>query len=116
MSTFLFAYRAPKDYQPGDPGEMAAWHTFFENMGSSVVEVGEPIFARTSLGNPAQDTVLAGYSLIAADDLESAVALAQDCPTLRNGGGLEIGEITVLSEGSTATTADDRARATGLAS
>lgn len=115
MSTFLFAYRAAKDYVPGDPGEMAAWQKFFENMGSSVVEVGDPIFARTLLGNPAQDTVLAGYSVITADDLESAVALAQDCPTLRDGGGLEVGEITPLSAASMATAADDHASATGLA-
>ncbi len=115
MSTFLFAYRAPKNYTPGDPEAMAAWQAFFEDMGSGVVDVGNPIFARTALGNSADDTVLGGYSLVSADDLESAVAMARGCPTLKNGGGVEVGELTLLSPDSVATTAEDHARTVGLA-
>jgi hypothetical protein len=115
MSTFLFAYRAPKNFTPGDPEAPAAWQAFFEDLGSNVIEVGNPIFARTPVGNPAGDTVLGGYSLISADDLESAVAMTRGCPALENGGGVEVGEITPVGPDGVATGIEDQARAAGLA-
>jgi hypothetical protein len=42
---------------------------------------------------------LGGYTLVTADDLEAAVALAKGHPLLRQGGGVEVGELTVLNRG-----------------
>jgi hypothetical protein len=115
MATYLLVYRSAKN-APDDPNHMAAWQAFFESLGASVLDTGNPIFDRSALGDCETDTtVLGGYSIISADDLESAVALAKGCPELTSAGGVEVGEITRLSAESVATTVDDHARATGLA-
>jgi hypothetical protein len=37
--------------------------------------------------------------LITADDLDAAVALAEQCPILKQGGGVDLGELTMLNDG-----------------
>jgi hypothetical protein len=37
---------------------------------------------------------LGGYSLISAESIDEAVELARNCPFLRLGGGVEVGELT----------------------
>ena len=41
-------------------------------------------------------TELGGYSIVSADDLSAAVAIARSCPALSAGGGVEVGELTRL--------------------
>ena len=96
MSTCVLTYHAPKGYSHGNTDAMAAWTAWFEELGASVVERGNPVFERSTLGNCVSDTVLGGYSLVTADDLEAAVGLAKGCPFLGSGGGVEIGELTIL--------------------
>jgi hypothetical protein len=116
MSKFLFAYRAAKNYTAASTDVMAAWNAWFTDLGASVVDVGNPVFDRSAVGNCATDTVLGGYSLITADDLDAAVALAKGCPAIESGGGVEVGELTLLNVESVATNVADHARATQLAS
>ena len=97
MSTFAFIYRAPKAYRAGSADAIAAWNGWFQELGASVVDRGHPVFERSTLGNCAADTVLGGYSLVTADDLEAAVRLAKGCPFLASGGGVEVGELTMLT-------------------
>jgi hypothetical protein len=33
------------------------------------------------------------YSVVSAQDMDSALALAKDCPVLRVGGGVEVGPV-----------------------
>ncbi len=99
MSTFVLTYRAPKDYQVGSPQTIEAWNAYFDGLGDHVVDRGNPVFTRTTLGTCATDTVLGGYSIISAEDLEAAVTLAKGCPFLSNGGGVEVGELTMLNAG-----------------
>jgi hypothetical protein len=97
MSTFLFAYRAPKGYGPGDPDVADAWGAWFARVGADVfADVGNPIFRRESVGSPVADTELGGYSLVTADSLQEALKVAEGCPIVPAGGGVEVGEITVL--------------------
>lgn len=91
---------------------MTVWNTWFETLGDHVTDVGNPILRRSTLGDCAAATELGGYSLISAADLEEAAALAQGCPFLRIGGGVEVGELTLLNPDSIATTIEDHARAT----
>ena len=95
MAKFLLAYRAPKVYNPG-PTVMADWNAYFAGLGSALVEIGDPVFDRRTVGRDVADTVLGGYSVIVADDLEAAVALANGCPLLDDGGAVEVGAITQL--------------------
>ena len=111
MSNYVFVYRAPTDYEGGSVDAFAAWQTWFEELGPSLVDAGNPVFSREIVGSSSADTVLGGYSLIAAENLEEAVALAQGCPYVGAGGGVEVGELTQLNLGSLTTTADDHATA-----
>jgi hypothetical protein len=112
MSKYAFVYRAPVEYSGAGSAEQGAWQVFLERLGANLIDAGNPVFTRGSVGNCGEDTVLGGYSIVSADDLPAAMALARACPTLAAGGGVEVGEMTVLSELSTVTTADDHARAT----
>jgi YCII-related domain len=115
MSKFLLTYRSPASYTAGSADAMAAWSAWFEDLADSLVDVGNPVFERSTVGNCPGETVLGGYSIIAADDLQAAVAVAGGCPLLQHGGGVEVGELTLLNPDSLATTVADHARATQLA-
>ena len=92
MSTFVFIYRAPKNYTP-TPDAIDQWNAWFESMGDSVVDRGNRVVGTSTLGSGAPDTVLGGYSLVSAGDLEAASALAKGCPILERNGGVEVGEV-----------------------
>jgi len=98
MTTFLFSYRMPKGFVPGRTDSVAAWAAWFEELGNSVNERGNPVFESASLGNCGANTQLGGYSLITAEDLDTALSLAKGCPALREGaGGVEVGVITEIN-------------------
>jgi YCII-related domain len=99
MTTFLFSYRMPKGYVLGRPDAMAAWTAWFEEMGTSVGDPGNPVFESVGLGNCGDGTRLGGYSLITAEDLDTAISLAKGCPALQEGAGVEVGVITELDRG-----------------
>jgi hypothetical protein len=97
MATFLFAYRMPENYTRGHPAPIAAWNAWFESMGASVTDRGNPVYESVTLGNSGAGTRPAGYSLVTGDDLQAAVTLARGCPVLAGGGGVEVGEITAVN-------------------
>jgi hypothetical protein len=97
MPTFVFSYRMPKDYVPGEADTVAAWSTWFDSMGARLADRGNPVFEATELGNCGESTALGGYSFVTAEDLESAVAIAKGSPALDAGGGVEVGAVTVLN-------------------
>ena len=96
MTTFLFSYRMPVDYQPGGPGAVEAWRSYFASLGSQLLDPGNPVLATPSVvGNGGSGSVrLGGYSLVTADDMASATALAEACPAVAAGGGVEVGLLT----------------------
>jgi hypothetical protein len=95
MPNYVFTYRTRDDYTPSND-TIAAWDAFFQGLGDHLVTLGNPTFARRSIGADPSTTVLGGYSIVEADNLDAAVELASACPTLKYAGGVEVGEITVL--------------------
>ena len=92
MAKFLFSYRVPQDYQPSaQTGQ--AWDAWFESLGSSLTDPGHGVLATRALGSPGSGTRLGGYSVVTAEDMEGAAALAGRCPALALGGGVEIGAV-----------------------
>jgi hypothetical protein len=91
---FLFSYRLRPEYSPPSADGIAAWNAWLESMGDNVVDRGNPVVETRTLGYSAGDSRLGGYTLVSADDLDSAVAMAERCPGLRIGAGIEIGELT----------------------
>jgi hypothetical protein len=97
MPSYLLSFRAPIDYQ-STPDTRAAWNEFFQAISTHLEDIGNPIFRRQTIGDTGTDTVLGGYTLINADTLEQARELATGCPLSELGGGVEIGELTPVSE------------------
>ena len=98
MPTYLITNRITPSFSPG-PEAFEAWTAWFERLGSHLADRGNPAFNRTSLGNCGPETMLGGYTLITADDLGSAVALAKSHPLMSFGGGVEIAELTMINAG-----------------
>ena len=97
MATFVFAYRMPNDFAPGRPDTVAAWTAWFEGMGANLADQGKPVLEPATLGYCGDGTRLGGYSLVTADDLETALAVAKGCPALHEGAGIEVGMVGELS-------------------
>ena len=93
MPSYVLAYRTPTGYTPSAETR-AAWTAWFDGMGEQLVDQGKPAVSRRSLGNCSPDsTELGGYSVIQADDLEAAAAVAKGCPHLDRNGGVEVAEL-----------------------
>lgn len=99
MATFIFSYRSSNSHDPlTDPDALASWASFLnDTIGPNVVDPGLPVFEPASvLGDCGSSTRLGGYSIISADDMEAAVSMAQGCPTLQRGGGVEVAVLAAV--------------------
>jgi len=107
MPSYLFVYRSSQEYQP-DPEAMSAWQSWFDGFSDSVVDLGNPVYGnRQALGHDGCETLIRGYSVVSAANIEAATQLAQGCPLLQRGGGVEIAELTPLGpEAETAASAN----------
>lgn len=100
MANFLLAYKgqgAPPASEEEGQKVMAAWMGWFGAMGEAVVDGGNPISgSKTVATNGAVSdgaaSGLTGYSVIKADSLDAAAALAKGCPHLASGGIVEVYE------------------------
>ena len=93
MPNFVFSYRVPSDYAP-HAETPAEWQAWFGGLGSALVDLGHAVTDYPSLGEVGGgDSRMAGYSVLSAKDMDSALALAKDCPALRVGGGVEVGPV-----------------------
>jgi hypothetical protein len=88
---------------PPTPEEQAAilkeWETWYGKLGQATVDAGNPftpMVKSIAAGGKVTDgpvgTMATGYSIIKADSLEAAVALAQGCPILKGNGQLTVYE------------------------
>ena len=92
MPRFLFSYRVPQNYQPSAETRKA-WEAWFESLDSNLADVGRGVLATRTTGCLDAGTRLGGYSVVTAEAMEAAGELAEGCPALRLGGGVEIGAI-----------------------
>ena len=74
---------------------MGAWEAWFTAAGGAVADPGNPsstsrtIAANGTVG-PQGPASLSGYTILAADSLDAAVALARSCPVLAGGASIEV--------------------------
>ncbi|MFC1401876.1 MULTISPECIES: hypothetical protein [Streptacidiphilus] len=93
MTKYVFSFRVPADYAP-DAGTPAEWRAWFGTLGPALVDVGNAVTDYASLGEVGGSrSRMVGYSVVSAEDMDSALALAKDCPALRVGGGVEVGPV-----------------------
>jgi YCII-related domain len=97
MADFVLTYRAPEDYTFGTADGITAWSYWFESMGEQLVDIGRPVAESSRVGDCGRDVRrLGGFSIIEAEDLEAAVAVAKGCPFVGSGGGVEVGMLADL--------------------
>lgn len=82
---------------------MAAWFAWYEGMGEAVFDAGNP-FAPAAKNIASDGTVSdgaapsTGYTILSADSIDAAVALAKGCPILNDGGTISVTETFDLPE------------------
>jgi hypothetical protein len=93
MGKYLFAYTGGSMAQTDAEREaaMAAWGAWFGQLGPAVVDGGNPFGASTSVGSGSAGS-LSGYSIVEAGSLQDASKLAEGCPVLAHGGGVQVYE------------------------
>jgi hypothetical protein len=98
MTKYLFTYRSVPGYDWfGDVTGLPDWQTFLEGIEANMVDPGWPAFEATKLvGETGESTQVGGYSVITANGLEEAAALAAGCPTVTRGGGVEVAVLADL--------------------
>lgn len=98
MARFLVAYRGGEqpDASTVAGDMMSEWMAWFESLGASVVEGGNPFSGGVAIapdGSRSSDTAgLTGYSIIEASSLDEAATAVAGCPQLKYGGSVEVYE------------------------
>ena len=98
MANFLLAYKGGTMAETPEAQEaaMQAWMNWFGTIGEAVVDGGAPFGPSTAVqsdGSTGAATAgLSGYSVLQADSLDAAAALAKGCPVLEVGGTVEVYE------------------------
>jgi len=94
MGKYVLAYMGGGMAETEEAQEqaMAAWGAWFGSLGNAVVDGGAPFGPSAAVGGGAATSGLTGYSILQADDLASAVGLAEGCPVLKNGGSVHVYE------------------------
>ena len=98
MADFVISFRVPSDYKPTaeTPNEWKAW---FGDLGDRLVDVGRAVTGHASAGAVGgSDSRFVAYTVVAADDLDSALAMARQSPVMRVGGGVEVGPQMIVPE------------------
>jgi hypothetical protein len=78
---------------------MDAWTAWFTKLGDALVDPGNPttpnaktIHSTGKVSDGPGGTMASGYSVIKADSLDAAVALAKGCPVLQGGAQISVFE------------------------
>jgi hypothetical protein len=95
MATFMFLYRGPatpmEDFTPEQGAEsLAAWTDWMQRVGPALVDPGKPFGASAAVvddGSAGSASDQNGYSVVEADTIEGATALADKHPFLAEGKG-----------------------------
>jgi hypothetical protein len=96
MANYVLVYKGGRQSGGNPEAAMAAWGQWFGKLGSAVVEGGNPFGPSKVVGGgnatDGASSNLTGFSILKADSLDAAAALAKDCPVVANGGTVEVYE------------------------
>lgn len=79
---------------------MAEWGVWFGSLGASLSDGGNPFMGAKSISTDGKvhdgpvGSMASGYSVIKADSLDAAVAMAKRCPVLKSGAQITVYETT----------------------
>lgn len=103
MPDYLFVYHGGKP--PEGPEEqqkvMAAWGKWMQDHNASLVNPGNPVgISKTVSASGTADgggtNPASGFTIVKADDIDAACAIASDNPMVADGGSVEVAEIHVI--------------------
>ncbi len=100
MAKYLFVYHGGSAPDTEEEGQkvMDAWGAWLGNMGSAVIDGGNPVGKSTTVhpdGSVTHDggaNPTSGYTLVEASNLNDAIGKARGCPILGSGGSIELAE------------------------
>ncbi len=100
MAKFLFVYHGGEEPKTEEEGQkvMDAWGAWLGNLGSAVIDGGNPVGKSTtvlpdgSVSHNGGANPTSGYSLIEASNLNDAIEKARGCPILQSKGSIELAE------------------------
>jgi len=99
MSNYIFAYHGGKKPESPEAGAelMAQWQAWIGGLGDAMVNPGNPLgMSKTvSSGGVTDDggsNPLAGFSIVTADSMDSALEMAKACPFVEMG-TIEVAEM-----------------------
>jgi hypothetical protein len=92
MPSYVFTYRQPKD-RPLNMEAADEWFKWFDEIGEHITVPGSAVSTARQIGNVDGSQRVSGFTVISARDLDHAVELAQGCPAIGQGFGLEVGEL-----------------------
>ncbi len=101
MANFLLVYSGGS--MPSSEAEQKAvmhdWDVWFNKLGSAVVDGGNPtspkaktIASDGKVSDVPANLMASGYSILKADSLDAAVAMAKGCPVLKGGAKVSVFE------------------------
>ncbi len=97
MTKFLYLYTGGT--YPETPEAikevMDKWGAWMGSLGDKLVDGGAPLGEKQILGGGA-DTKVNGYSIVEAESIDAAKALADAHPHLEAGGGIEVAEFAEM--------------------
>ncbi len=98
MANYLLIYHGGAMPSPDETAKvMQAWTEWFGVLGDKLVDGGNPVSQIKTIASDGSVTdgtsnPSTGYSVIKADSLDAAVALAKGCPVLAGGASIEVAE------------------------
>lgn len=100
MPNYVLTFHGEMAPMPDDPAEMEAqmneWGAWYGSMGDAVVDGGAPFAESASIGPDGKSTAnpasITGYTVVTANDIEAATAMAQGCPVLKYGHSVQISQ------------------------
>jgi len=98
MQKFVLAYHGAPKFETKEDGmnHMTAWRAWSDGLGEAKVDAGMPVGQSHTIhsdGSVTEDggsNPLMGFSVIQAETIEDAIALAKPCPHISAGGSIEI--------------------------
>ena len=105
MPNYLLAYHGggTPEGEEAQAAVMDAWNDWLEHIGEAMLDLGNPVGDTRTVntdgsvsGAPASP--VSGYSIVEADDMEAALAIAKGCPVLADGGSVEVAELIDMSD------------------
>ena len=103
MAEYLIAYVGEKRVSKAEgTKQMDRWKAWIERLGDAVVNLGTPLAQNKvvtedgSVEDAGQTARITGFSIVKADDLDAALAIARDCPYLGVMGHVQVAQVVKM--------------------